>query len=144
MWWFLVLALGACGAEKRATFKEKRDRVALAEAVQAYWDAVRWSDAGRATPFLETPEERLALGRVIASPTARISDVKVVQVEVGAELPEERLPERREGVALVRVEVYDVAGTRLTVETVEQSWVKRGPVWFVDAEKSPVDGGRPW
>ena len=42
------------------------------------------------------------------------------------------------------LELYDIAGTRLRVETVEQSWVKRGPTWFVDAEKSPVDADRPW
>jgi hypothetical protein len=144
MRWLLLVAIVACGPEKRAMFKEKRDRAALGEAVTAYWDAVRWNDVGRAAPFLETPDQRLALGRIVSAPKSRVSDVQVIQVEVGAELPEERLPERREGVALVRVELYDIAGTRVQVETVEQKWVKRGAMWFVDAELSPMDADKPW
>lgn len=99
----LALLLAGCSPALRAQLKERRDVRTLGEAAGAYWMAIRWNDPAGAAPFLETPEERLRLGRLVSEPAVRITDVAVVNVVVGAELPEERLPEKREGIALVRL-----------------------------------------
>ncbi|MES2643770.1 MAG: hypothetical protein V4850_30060 [Myxococcota bacterium] len=141
----LVLLMAACSPAVRLKMKERRDTGTLATAVNDYWLSVRWNDPGGAAAFLETPEEKLKLGRLLADPRVRMTDVSVVQVVVGDELEEARLPETREGIVVVRIEAYDVRRGRVDVVTVEQHWVRSQPnTWRVDAEQSPMGADRPW
>lgn len=146
----LLLALTAglgttgCGPVARLRFLEQRDTTTLAAAANDYWLALRWNDPGGASLFLETPEQRVKLGRLVSAPTVRITDAAVVQVVVGPELPEERRPETREGIVVVRIEGYDIRRNRLDVATVEQHWVRDPRGWKVDAELSPLGDDRPW
>lgn len=143
--WMIALALLSCTAEKRSQFKEKQDQMGLGTAATAYWDAVRWNNISGATGYIETPEQRLALGKQLSEPLVRITETTVLQVEVGDELDAARLPERREGIARIRVEAFDVRSRKVEVVTVEQHWVKKKPnSWFVDGEQSPVGTQRPW
>jgi hypothetical protein len=45
---------------------------------------------------------------------------------------------------LVRVEFYELAGTRVLAETVEQRWKMTSTGWTVDTARSPIDADRPW
>ncbi len=139
----LLLCVG-CSAATRARLHTQRDTRTLAEAADGYWLALRWGDAATASGFLESPEERLRLGRLLGDPKVRLTDAAVVQVVVGDELPEARLPETREGVAVVRVEGYDVLRGRVEAVTIEQHWVRADRAWKVDAERSPLGDDRPW
>ena len=140
----LLLLVTACSPAARMKMKERQDTKTLGEAANAYWLALRWNDAGGAASFLETADQKLLLGRVFADPQLRLTDVSVVQVVVGEELPEERTPEKREGVVVVRVESYDIRRGKVEVVTVEQHWVRSRQSWLVDAERSPVGTDRPW
>ncbi len=146
----LALAvLPGCNAAHRLEVREGRDKAGLAEASGEYWKGVRWNDVAVASKFLASADDQLALARVLASPVLRISDVKVLQVAVDPELVDPKTrPEptvtRREGVILVRVEWYEVAGTRVVVESVEQRWRMDGTGWTVDTTRSPLDADRPW
>lgn len=138
----LVLLSACAGAGRR--MRDQRDRGALTEAVQGYWDAVRWNDAARASTWLADPKDQLALGRLVSEPRYRVSDVVIVQLALGEELPEERLPERREATALVRLEVADAVRYKGETVTVEQHWIKRERAWYVDTARSPLGADRPW
>jgi hypothetical protein len=140
----LALTLAACSPALRAQIKERRDVRTLGMAANEYWMAVRWNDPGRASQYLETAEERLRLGRIVSEPKVRITDVSVMSVVVGEELPDDRLPEMREGVALVRLESFDDRGGKVEVFTYEQHWVRDALGWKVDAEQSPLGSDRPW
>ncbi|MDP2305210.1 MAG: hypothetical protein Q8P18_04205 [Pseudomonadota bacterium] len=141
----LFLLFTACSPAVRLKMKERQDTGTLAAAVNDYWLKVRWNDPGGAAAFLETPEEKLKLGRLLSDPQIRMTDVSVVQVVVGDELEEARLPETREGVVVVRIEGYDVRRGRLDVVTLEQHWVRSKPAsWKVDADQSPLGADRPW
>ncbi|MFN7147616.1 MAG: hypothetical protein ACK4YP_27860 [Myxococcota bacterium] len=139
----LVLTVG-CSPAARLKIRSQRDTRTLATAASDYWLAVRWGDVGTAAAFLESPEERLRLGRLASEPKVRVTDAQVVQVVIGDELPEAREPETREGVAVVRVEGYDVVSGRVDIVTLEQHWVLVGHDWRVDAERSPLGADRPW
>lgn len=140
----LALLLVGCSPALRAQMKERRDVRTLGASASEYWLAVRWNDPGTAGQYLETADERLRLGRMVAEPAVRLTDVSVVNVVVGDELPEDRLPEKREGVALVRLESYDIRLGKVEVVTVEQHWVRDTLGWKVDAEQSPLGADRPW
>ena len=135
---------GACGPAWGLRMRERRDTTVLAAAATDYWTMVRWNDPSRAAAYLATPEEKLRLARLLGDPQVRMTDAIVLQVVVGEELPEERLPTRREGVAAVRIEGYDIRKGRLTVETLEQHWVKGDHGWQIDASASPLGADRPW
>lgn len=139
--WTLLLLLTACNPERRIEIRENRNKAALMAAATAYWDAVRWSDSAAAALFLGTAEERLRLGRHLAEPKSRISDVSVVTVEVDPADPSVSVVR---GTALVRIDGYDLIRGKAAVDTVEQYWIKLDRSWHVDAERSPVGDERPW
>lgn len=139
----LVLTVG-CSPAARLKVRSQRDTRTLAAAANEYWRAVRWGDVGTAAAYLESPDERLRLGRLASEPKVRVTDAQVVQIVLGDALPEARLPESREGIAVVRVEGYDVVSGRVDTVTVEQHWVLVGHGWRVDAERSPLGADRPW
>ncbi len=140
----LILAPG-CSATHRAIVQDNRARASLADAAEAYWEAVRWNNPQAATTFLDSPEARRGLLTLIDTHTIRLSDAEVRQVDVGPELTDATATHKRQGVALVRVEAYAAAGTRLVQEIIEQHWTQSpSGAWFVDTEKSPVTADRLW
>jgi hypothetical protein len=135
-----LLLLTSCSAAHRAQMQEKHASSSLSAAAEAYWFAVRWNDPDAAGTFLDTPEARLGLTRLVDAHTLRLSDAQVVRVEVGPEHGD-----RRDGLALVRVEAYAAAGTKLVQDVIEQHWVlTEGHTWMVDTAKSPVTAERLW
>lgn len=122
----------------------KRDTRTLAEASAEYWSALRWNDIGVASRYLETPAEQLKLGSAIGAPRVKLTEAAVAQVVIGDPLPNDRLPETREGTAVVRVEAYDVVSGRAQVLTLQQHWVRADRSWRIDAERSPLADDRPW
>lgn len=140
-----LLLLAGCSATHRAQVQDNRARAGLAEAASAYWEAVRWNNPQAASTFLDTPEARLGLLKLVDAHTVRLSDAEVRQVDVGPEITDPASLRRREGVALVRVEAYAAAGTRLVQDTIEQHWAQSAAgAWFVDTAKSPVTEDRLW
>jgi hypothetical protein len=147
----LLLGLSGCNAARRAEIREAGDQAQLGAAVDTYWKAARWGDARTIGSFLIEPADRLAVARVVATPTLRVTDVTVLQTVVGVELIEPRARSKtdreerwREGTVLVKVEAYALNSDRLTVETVEQAWVRDARGWHVDTAVSPIDADRPW
>lgn len=146
---FLIFA--ACTPAMMRLQRENLDRGHLGEGVDIYWKAARWGDVATLSSLLVRPEDQLAAARVLASPTLRVTDVRVLQVVVGPELVERRERDRtdlnqrwREGTALVQVEVYGLATNRVESTTEEQKWVMDVRGWHVDTEASPIDADRPW
>jgi hypothetical protein len=138
------LLLTGCGPVLAHQLREQRDTRTLSDAAVEYWLMVRWNDPGRAAAYLATPEQKLKLAHLLGEPSVRITDAAVIQVVVSDELPEDRLPIKREGTAVVRIEGYDVRLGRVQVQTVEQHWLKAQQSWKVDAERSPLGVDHPW
>ena len=132
-----LFVLGCAGAAAR--MRDARARGSVSEAADIYWRAVRWGDTDRATLWLRTPEGRLAVSQQLEQPTRRITEARLVDVAlvyegdavVGAS-------------ASVRVESFDLRRGRVDNEVVQQWWIKDGPIWRIDEEKSPIDPDRPW
>lgn len=131
--------------------REDVDRKALGEAANLYWKAAKWCDPAALAAFYPDPPEQLAVAKVCASPTLRVTDVKLLQVVVGEELVAPKARHRadmhelwRKGTALVQVEAYGLSSNKLEVTTVEQQWSMDPRGWHVDAAASPVDADRPW
>ena len=140
-----LFVLAGCSAAHRATAQTRHAQSTLADAAEAYWNAVRWNNPQAATTFLDSPEARSGLVRLIDDHTVRLSDAEVRQVDVGPEILTPGAAHKREGIALVRVEAYASAGTRLIQETIEQHWAQSpAGAWFVDTQKSPVTAERLW
>ncbi len=147
----LILSLLSCSAARRAELREVGDQAQLGAAVDTYWKAARWGDVRTLGSFLLEPADRLAVARVVATPKLRVTDATVLQAVVGPELLEpkarsktDRAERWREGTVLVKVEAYALNSDRLTVETVEQAWVRDARGWHVDTAASPIDPDRPW
>jgi hypothetical protein len=141
----LAASILACSAEMRALHRQTKARTELAEVAGDYWTAVRWGEASKLGAFYAASEDQLAVTRVAGNTPFKVSDASIVQVVVGAELPKEREPDTREGVALVRIEAYDIRRNRLEVSEVEQHWLYREPRgWIVDVAKSPVGAETAW
>lgn len=140
----VLLLAAACSPAARLKIEAKRDTRTLAEAADGYWSALRWNDVAAASGYLATPAEQLKLARAVSDPRMRLTEAAVVQVVVGEPLPDDRLPETREGVAVVRVEAYDVVSGRAQILTLEQHWVRSARSWVVDAERWPLAADRPW
>lgn len=146
---FACSALPGCSAARKLEARESRDKAALGEASGEYWKGVRWSDVALQSKYLPRAEEQLAVAKIAATPVMRISDVRLLQVAVDPELLSppykgEITATRREGVVLVHVEWYQVAGTRVVTESVEQRWRMDASGWTIDTAKSPIDADRPW
>ena len=135
----------ACGGARDGRLAAARDHAALVHTADAYWYALRWNDANAAASAWADPRTRVLVTRMVVDPTIKITDYAVLQVEIGVVLPPERAPVDREGIALVRVEAYANAGTKLVTETIQQHWEHwPGVGWLVDQEKSPLGEDRPW
>ncbi|GDX81531.1 hypothetical protein LBMAG42_33420 [Deltaproteobacteria bacterium] len=148
---FTTLSFLACTPAMMALQRENLDKGHLGEGVDIYWKAARWGDVATLSSLMVRPEDQLAVARVLASPTLRVTDVRVLQVVVGPELIARRDRDRtdvnqrwREGTALVQVEVYALATDRVESTTEEQKWVMDVRGWHVDTEASPIDADRPW
>ncbi len=147
----LLLLTFACSAARQAEIREAGEERLLAAAVDTYWKAARWGDAGTLGAFLTEPADRLAVARVVATPKLRVTDTRVLQVVVGSELVEPRARSKtdrtqrwREGTALVQVEAFALNSDRLEVVAEEQRWVRDARGWHVDTAASPIDADRPW
>ena len=138
----LSLSLASCSATHREAIRSRTDRRLLGTAAEDYWTSVRWNDVSGAGAYLGTADERIKLAKALSEPILRITDVRVLTVEVGETKPDAAV--RREGTVLVKVESYDIAGVALNSSTIEQAWTLTGRVWHVDAEHSPLTDGRPW
>lgn len=146
---FASSALPGCSAAHKLEVRESRDKAALGEASGEYWKGVRWGDVALQSKYLSRAEDQLAVAKIAASPVMRISDVRPLQVAVDPELlspPYKGAPAatRREGVVLVHVEWYEIAGTRVVTEAVEQRWRMDASGWTIDTTRSPLDADRPW
>jgi hypothetical protein len=147
----LLFTLLACSAARQAEIRESGDERELGAAVGAYWKAARWGDGAALATFLLEPADRLAVARLVATPTLRVTDATVLQAVVGDELiapkdrkKSDRTARWREGTVLVKVEAYALNSDRLQVETVEQRWLRDARGWHVDTVLSPIDADRPW
>ena len=141
----LLVLLFGCSAAHRAKVQDNRARAGLAEAAEAYWQAVRWNNPQAASTFLDTAEARLGLLTLIDTHAMRLSDAEVRQIEIGPESTDPAARFRREGIALVRVEAYTSGGSRLIEEIIQQHWGQSAAgLWFVDTRQSPVTATQLW
>jgi hypothetical protein len=61
-----------------------------------------------------------------------MSDVKLLSISSGEELPKEEAPRTREGSVWVQIERVDSLRSRVSTVQVEQKWVKEYGSWKVD------------
>lgn len=140
----LLLALAGCAAAPVKHSDPGRDLSQLNEAVLEYWKSMRWGDQGDLLVYFPKPEDQIKIASAYAEARVRMQDSQILHVVVGADLPAERSPATREGIAAIRVEAFDSATGKLILETFEQHWVKENGHWVVDTEKSPLGDARLW
>ena len=111
----------------------------LAEAADAYWQAVRWRTFEDAARYVEEGEARLEFLRLWSVDAPRqVVEAVVVHVSVGDPLPPDRAPQLREGTVLVRVEGYGPQSPVVAVDLVEQAWWLGPDGWTL----APTETGR--
>ena len=144
----LSLSLAGCSPATRAKLRETQDEASLSEAVTAYWQGVRWNDTAKMSAYLVAADDRLAVARIAATPSIRVTNTEILQAVVDQELVDPKdHPDiqdiRREGAILVQVEWFG-QDNRVKTEPVEQRWFLDGRGWHVDVLRSPLDNDRPW
>lgn len=134
----LLLLLAApglgCTAERKAIRKDHRELATLGQQVDAYWTAVRWGDASEAAGALEREEDRLAYQDWLSERTQkeRLSDVKILRIELGAETDPPVAGVAREATVQVRAEGYSLPEQILRTENYEQRWYRTDKGWFLE------------
>lgn len=140
------LGLLSCSATHRAEARTARAKLTLAEAVQTYWEAIRWGEAAEATVAWQGAEARLRLAEMLADPHVRLTDTQVLALEIEVDRPDPENPKRslHRGVVIVRLEGFEEAEQRGITSSVRQTWIELPTGWFIDAEASPLGDDRPW
>ena len=120
---------------------EARQAKTLGDAASDYWEGVRWNDSNKAGKYLPEMTTRLSLTQMLAEPGVHLTDATVIQVELGT-TPKDKGP--RPAVAMIRLEIIDVAKNRYDTLTYVQHWRAAGSGWQVDEAQSPLGTDRPW
>lgn len=120
---------------------EARQAKTLGDAASDYWEGVRWNDSNKAGKYLPEITTRLSLTQMLAEPGVHLTDATVIQVELGT-TPKDKGP--RPAVAMIRLEIIDVAKNRYDTLTYVQHWQAAGSGWQVDEAQSPLGTDRPW
>ena len=120
---------------------EARQAKTLGDAASDYWEGVRWNDSNKAGKYLPEMTTRLSLTQMLAEPGVHLTDATVIQVELGT-TPKDKGP--RPAVAMIRLEIIDVAKNRYDTLTYVQHWKAAGSGWQVDEAQSPLGTDRPW
>ena len=120
---------------------EARQAKTLGDAASDYWEGVRWNDSNKAGKYLPEMTTRLSLTQMLAEPGVHLTDATVIQVELGT-TPKDKGP--RPAVAMIRLEIVDVAKNRYDTLTYVQHWQAAGSGWQVDEAQSPLGTDRPW
>jgi hypothetical protein len=137
-----VLTLLACTMTHREALRARAAEGALAEAVQDYWEGVRWSRPERALAHLSPSDASTVLA---TGGLRRVTDVAVLRVVVDAPATDDPLRTPRAGQTWTRVESFAPREGRVDSEVVNQAW-SRGTdgVWRVDTARTPLHADRPW
>lgn len=128
-----LLGLLACGPQKKALRQERRDKVALMEATEAYWDALRWGDARSAADFVE-PEDRAAFEAWLTGwqKDERMTDYTLLGLELGTWMEPPLSGRVREATITLKTERVRMADQVVRAETITQRWYRDEHDWYVE------------
>jgi hypothetical protein len=131
-------ALSGCSPDKKAALMQSVELAALNEAASAYWDALRWGNAGDAGRYIADANQRLSFLKAHVSGLGfRITDKTVLEVNVSPALPEPlENGALRQGRVVVRIEGYTVPDSRLESKVLAQKWDRLANGWYLDVEQS--------
>ena len=122
--------------QRRDTRVEKRQREALMENAEGYWDALRWGDLSLAAGYYQDPTTRVAWLTDMGSGAApRFREAVILRVELGPELEEHEQNWDHEALALVQVQSYTMPAQILTQDVVQQKWYLVGRFWYPEPEE---------
>ncbi|MBM74038.1 MAG: hypothetical protein CMK59_01450 [Proteobacteria bacterium] len=120
-----IYLLLSCALDKNALRQESEEKRLLQESAEKHWNGVRWSIPEKAVVFYEDPLERARKEYDFDLPVRRVTDVKILHVEL---LPIEN--GWRDGVVYVRIEGISSSNILTTVEQ-EQLWYRNETGWWI-------------
>lgn len=111
-----------------------KDEETLQKSAHIYWDGVRWGDWERAGVFIEDKDQRVAFRYWLqdGQEARRISDIVIMQVDVGPDLEPPVNGRWREGTVHVRLEGYTLPAQVVEKEMVTQTWYRTSLGWFAE------------
>ena len=132
----LLPALGAsaCIGPRQSVKDDSMYQQHLAKSAQLYWDGVRWGDHERATTFIQDSglQVRFRYWLEDEREEYRISDVDLMQIELGPELDIPVNGHERTAKVHLRVEGYTFPAQVVKKENVTQTWYRTPTGWFVE------------
>jgi hypothetical protein len=134
---FLLLLVLAdqpgCSAAHRAERQKARETRDLAERVSACWMALRWADSDTSSACVQHAEQRFAfLKRLSSSGALRVSEAKVMQIELSDRLPAQDAPVLYRATVMVQVECVVADTQQVTSRLVLETWYRAPEGWFVE------------
>lgn len=130
----MLLLTTACSAKSKALRKEKRESEFLQRSVDVYWRALRWSDIDTAKAFVEGAEVRVAFDEWAneQKESQKITDIEVLNLDLGPELEEPRNGRVREATVRIRTEGYEMPEQIVREDTFDQMWYRTPTGWYVE------------
>jgi hypothetical protein len=128
----IVISSG-CSAAHRDLRQKARETNNLTERVSECWMALRWADTQTSAGCIEHAEERLSfLKRLSSRDAMRVSEARVVQVELSDRLPPTDAPALFRAKVVLQVECVKADTQQVTNRFVLESWVRKPEGWFVE------------
>jgi hypothetical protein len=124
---------------KAATRRDQKEHEALGERAEKYWRAVRWADPQSASIFIENSNDRVVFQQWLTdqSKDQKITEAKVLQVEVHAEVIKPKDGRMRTGQVTVSIDGFKLPEQVLKQQTLSQAWYRTPSGWFVDWAPPP-------
>jgi len=130
MWPLIFLACPK--VDQQAMRQDDKEKIALQEAAEMYWQGVRWAEPTRAAIYIEDPLERVRFTVDIAE--THYVEAKVMHTELDpapSEAAGNELEVWRTAKVYVRVEKID-SDNVLRVSEESQVWYRKSDGWYVE------------
>lgn len=127
-------AASACAGSQANRKGTSKDEGALIRSAEIYWQAIRWTDADRASVFIEDPGQRVLFKDWVDKQQSerRYEEATVIQAVVGDEHDKPVNGRLREAVVYVRAHGYELPAQILETWRIKQTWYRTTTGWFVE------------
>ena len=130
-----LTALGTgCAGAKKLVKDDAMEKETLRKAATIYWEGVRWGDADRSSAFIQDSDLRVAFSYWLEDEQEerRISDVAIMQIEMGPEIDPPREGREREATVHLRIEGYELPAQIVDKRQEEQLWYRTQTGWYAE------------
>lgn len=123
-----------CAGAKKLVKDDAMEKETLRKAALIYWEGVRWGDADRASVFIQDADLRVAFSYWLEDEqeARRISDVAIMQIELGPEIDPPSEGREKEATVHLRIEGYELPAQIVDKRQEEQTWYRTQTGWYAE------------